>query len=221
MNKKIVVLLIVVLIIAALAIYFALIKGSNKSTSDNTQLSDTTNIAHTVIYDGKIFTPNSIDAKKGDTIKVTNLSPKKVMVAITGKQAAPVLTIESNGTTSSPDMHEDGKYFFKDMTEALINLPVKKANTSTTDAPQPIKIEHTNESVELNSSGFEPAVVNAKAGVIVKLINATNTKRTILAGQTKFDISANGSTTLNFDSPGSFTYTNEANKTQVLKITVE
>lgn len=220
MNKKIVVLLIFVLIIAAFAIYFVVLKAS-KSTSDNAQPSNTMNIAHTVIYDGKIFTPNSIDAKKGDTIKVTNLSPKKVMIAITGKQAAPVLTIESNGTTSSPAMHEDGKYFFKDMTEALINLPVKKANTTTPDAPQPVKIEHTNESVQITSNGFEPAVVNAKAGVIVKLMNATNTKRTILAGQTKFDISANGSTSLNFDSPGSFTYTNEANKSQVLKIVVE
>lgn len=221
MNKRTGMLIIIILLAITGIVYLIVSRGAENKRDKAKTTSIGESNSRVVAYDGKVFTPNTVVAKKGDTIRVTNFSSKKVMVAITGKQAAPVLTIEPNATTQSPAMQEDGTYSFKDMTEALINLPVRKTTTTTSEPVQPVKIEHTNETVDITNSGFEPATVNAKIGVVVKLMNTTSAKKTILAGQTKFDLNSNSSTSLNFDSPGSFTYINEANKTQVLRITVE
>lgn len=222
MNKKIVIISLIIAALVVGTICYVLFVAKNQRSNENSKQSNSNALqsAKTTIYDGHIFTPNFVNAKKGDFIKVTNLSAKKVMVAITGKQAAPVLTIESGKTEMSPAMIEDGVYNFKDMTDALINLPKPKTDNSSTPK-QEEKIVHTTIDVELSNSGFEPAEVNAKKGVIIQLKNSSTVKKTIGAGQTNFDIAPNSSTSLSFDSPGNFTYINEANKSQVLKIVVE
>lgn len=103
-----------------------------------------------------------------------------------------------------------------EMQNVSANKPESASNSMTSN-----KVVHTEENVELTDKGFNPPIVDASQGVIVKIKNLTTVKKTIIAGQGTFDISIGDAYTMNFDSPGSFEYINSAQKDQVLNITVK
>jgi hypothetical protein len=109
----------------------------------------------------------------------------------------------------------------KDNTNQAQNEQNSTDKAVTTQNPTNSTSEHYIANVELTPSGFSEPTLNEKQGVIVQIKNSTDSLVSLSGGQTKFDIAAGKTYSLNFDSPGTFKYINAAKKDQSISITVK